>query len=213
MYKIILWDIDGVIIRHKSYFSEKLIIDGYNDPINILNEFRTTKLNELCDKGELDPLIAIKPFLKRIGWEYTCEEYFNAQYEYEDKYIDDKLLMKISHLRESGIRNYIATNQNYYRMNHLRKRLNVNSNFDGLFVSNKLNAVKKEDEYWRKILEEISNENKYIELKNIIFVDDMKENVKKANENGIPGIVIINEYDIGNILQKIEEKFLTTAST
>jgi len=46
MISAILWDIDGVLIRHKEYFDSKLIRDGYSDAKEILNEFRCTQLNE-----------------------------------------------------------------------------------------------------------------------------------------------------------------------
>ena len=201
MLKAILWDIDGVIIRHQDYFHTQLEKDNYYKPQEILNEFRTTKLNNACDQGLLDPLISIMPFLERIGWNKSSEEYFDKQYEYEDKYIDDSLIERIQLIRAKNIKCYIASNQNYYRKEHLIHRLNLNTKFDGFIFSYDLNAVKTEDKYWELLKEIMTRED--IRIHELLFLDDMETNTKKASEHGILSKIINTEDDINEVFMSL----------
>jgi len=46
MTKLVLFDIDGVIIRHKKYFSDTLSEDRYNNPGLILNRLYKSENNK-----------------------------------------------------------------------------------------------------------------------------------------------------------------------
>lgn len=205
MLKIMLWDIDGVIIRHKDYFSDQLQRDGYYNPVEILNEFRKTGLNESCDKGELDPIKSIKPFLDRIGWEKTCKEYFDAQYEYEDQYIDDNLIEDIQELRVGGVKSFITSNQNYYRMRHLIRRLKLNTKFDGMFFSNEFGSVKTDDVYWVEVIKKMEHHYSCYRKEDMLFLDDMESNIEQARRNGIKGKVISGLEDIEEVIKNIRK--------
>ncbi|MBZ0202794.1 MAG: hypothetical protein K8I03_07245 [Ignavibacteria bacterium] len=124
MYKVILFDIDGVLIRLPKYFSSVLEGNGYKDAANILDEYYTGGNNNSCLIGKSDPLISIKPYLDRIGWEFTPNEYFKQQYEYESGYADHFLLQKITAMRSNGLVCMTATDQDALRSKFLLDNLN-----------------------------------------------------------------------------------------
>ena len=133
MIKALIFDIDGVLILHKEWFPASLSNKKYNNPVAILSEFADGPLNQECDRGILDPLEAIKPFLKEIKWEYDSKYFFDKQYEFESQYIDFKILSMIKDLRQQSLKLYIGSNQNYYRKSFLINRMKLNEIFDESF--------------------------------------------------------------------------------
>jgi len=194
MLKAILWDIDGVIIRHNDYFSNQLERENYYQPREIINEFRCTSLNTACDAAKSDVLAEIKPFLDRIGWTGSCSEYFLRQYEYEERYLDFALIDEIQKIRERGIQCFIASNQNYFRKAHLVEKMKIYSNFDGAFFSCDIKAVKTENSYWECLLAELNKRE--IKPAEMLFLDDMLVNIEQADKFGIRGVLIGDRADI-----------------
>ncbi len=204
MIKAILWDIDGVIIRHVEYFDKQLTEENYHNPTEILREFRTTDINTLCDQGKMDPLKEIIPFLKKIGWTKSNTEYFDAQYQFEEQYIDYNLLRSIQKLRESGYKCYITSNQNYYRKDFLISQLEIEKNFDRHFFSYDIKAVKTENTYWDNLVEKLHYQEN-IASGNMIFLDDMACNINKAQEFRINTCEITSVGDIEKCIKALLE--------
>ncbi len=198
MVKAVLFDIDGVIIRHKEYYSRHLERIGYVEAAAVLDEFYSSGTNQECDRGLLDPLVAIVPFLKRMKFDKRSDEYFNAQYEIEKQYIDYKLLERIKSLRANGVRCFLATNQNTYRKVFLHSVLDVDNTFDYAFYSCDMYCVKPEKEYWEYILKYLE---KYRFLpEELLFLDDTAANVESAEKHGIRAKHIRTEKDIADAL-------------
>lgn len=201
MLKAILWDIDGVIIRHNDYFSNQLERENYYNPREIINEFRCTNLNTDCDADKLDVLEVIKPFLARIGWHGSTSDYFLQQYEYEEKYLDYALIADIQKIRAKGVQCFIASNQNYFRKAHLIEKMKIMENFDGAFFSCDLKAVKTDKIYWEFLLEELKI--KGINPAEMLFLDDMQVNLDQAKKLGVRGVQISDHADIVGVLNQI----------
>jgi FMN phosphatase YigB (HAD superfamily) len=206
MTKLVLFDLDGVIIRHKEYFSDSLSKDHYKNPGIILKRLYKSENNKKCDKGELNFFDYIKSFLDQIEWDKSIEDYLNLQYEFECQYIDKSLMERIKGIRSNEIRTGIASNQNQYRKRFLLKELDVVNVFDDYYFSSDIGFVKSENEFWEYVIRNLKD--KYKELKNedIIFLDDLVENTKKAKEFGINSYLIKSKKDIEEVLKKIEEK-------
>ncbi len=211
MIKAILWDIDGVIIRHVDYFDKQLKEENYHNPTENLREFRNTSINKQCDQGLIDPLEEIIPFLNRIGWKKSNTEYFDAQYQFEEQYIDYNLLRSIQKLRDTGYRCYITSNQNYYRKDFLLSKLEIEKNFNGHFFSYDIKAIKTENAYWDNLVEKLYNQEN-ITPENMIFLDDMKDNLNKAEEYGINTCEITSILDIENCMRNIFKESLEIIS-
>jgi FMN phosphatase YigB (HAD superfamily) len=206
MVKIVLFDIDGVIIRHEKLFSDTLCQDRYPNAGLVLNQLYKTDNNKKCDKGELDIFEYIKSYLDEINWDKSVEDYLKLQYEFESRFIDTQLLKNIRELKMNDIITGIASNQNQYRKGFLLENLDVSNVFDNYYFSSDIGYVKSEDKYWVYVINNLKN--KYYDLKNeeIMFLDDLEKNTNKAKEFGINSILIRCREDIDEIFRKIEER-------
>jgi len=214
MIKAILFDIDGVIIRHQNYFWETLSSENYSNPIITMSRLYKSDDNRKCDKGELDILDYIKPFLEKINWDKLAEDYLNLQYQYEYQFIDFELLSKINTIKSIGVKTFIASNQNHYRKKNLINMMDVDNVFSDYYFSCDIGYVKSENEYWDKVLKNINAKHGNIRNEEILFIDDMDKNTRKAEEFNLQTCLISCKNDIEEIIRKIEEgSGLTIAST
>jgi putative hydrolase of the HAD superfamily len=196
MVRAILFDIDGVIIRHGRFFESELSADEYRDPHRVITEFFQSEDCRRADKGLVHPFDAVRPYLDRIGWKGTSQEYFDRQHNYERQFIDHGLLARIKTLNEGAAKCYIASNQNVYRKEFLREALGVERAFSGAFFSSELKAMKPEDRYWDAVIESLCRELPGIEPGEILFLDDLAENVASAERRGIKTIWVRSLADI-----------------
>lgn len=196
MNKIILFDIDGVIIRTPVYFSSVLEENGYKDAVKILNEYYKGDGNISCLTGKSDPVVSIKPFLDRIDWEHPSLEYFKQQFEYESGYVDHKLLDKISKARSNGIVCISATDQDALRTEYLMDKLNFRNLFDHHFISNEIGYRKKDQEYWEHVILSVKSKFPDIDSPEILFCDDILSNIETASKTGINVMHIMSHDDI-----------------
>jgi FMN phosphatase YigB (HAD superfamily) len=208
MSKALIFDIDGVLILHKEWFPASLSNKKYINPVAILNEFSDGQLNQECDRGILDPLEAIKPFLKEMKWEYDSKYFFDRQYEFESQYIDFEILSQIKELRHQSLKVYIGSNQNYYRKEFLIDRMKLNEIFDELFFSCDLGYIKPENEYWISIMKQINHNNSRIDAGEILLLDDMIENLESAKRYGMKARQIKTRDDVIEVINTM--KSITT---
>lgn len=191
-YKIILFDIDGVLIRLPKYFSSVLEDIGYKDAVNILNVYYKGPGNTLCLTAKADPIISIKPFLDRLRWVHTPDEYFKQQFEYESGYVDQVLLQKIAGSRSKGIVCLTATDQDTLRSKYLLDNLNFRNIFDDNFISNEIGYLKKDEKYWEHVLGRIKIKYPDVEVHEILFCDDIISNIETASKTGINVMHVMN---------------------
>jgi putative hydrolase of the HAD superfamily len=196
----VLWDVDGVIIRHERKFRDTLSSEKYRKPAKVLEEFYATGVNEDCDKGSKDPVDAFKPFLDRIGWESSVERYLESQYAFERQYIDFSLLDRIQALRKRGFPCYLTTNQNRHRKEFIVDALGAEANFDGSFFSCDMGAVKQEKKYWDIVKSRLGEAHPGMLLKDLLLLDDLEDNILSAETNGIRGEIIGQASDIDSAL-------------
>jgi len=145
-------------------------------------------------------MIEIVPFLQRIGWKGTPKEYFIEQYEFESTYIDFGLIERIQILRKCGIKCYIASNQNYFRKAFLIRKMRLFSQFDGAFFSCDFGVTKPEKAYWERVVDQVRKYKPLIDIMDILFLDDMKENIESARSFGLKSIQIENSLDIERVI-------------
>jgi FMN phosphatase YigB (HAD superfamily) len=180
----LLFDIDGVLIRHKDYFSEHLEKNGYQNACKIIDSFYHSNINKDCDRGKLDPLKEIEPYLKNIKWKNSCNEFFIDQFKYETQYIDYDLLGYINDINTNRLPCYIASNQNQYRKRFLVDKLQIEKVFTKAFFSSDFGYIKPEMDYWDYMYKYLVTKDPMIKIDNIVFFDDMYENVESAKKYG-----------------------------
>lgn len=179
--KIILFDIDGVIIRPPCYFPEKLEKEyWYKNAKIIFNDF-FKKYNKDLTEWKKSIKKELLPYLKKINWEKGVNNFLKEVYNFESEYLDIRILEKVRELQSVGIKCYLATSQEKERWEYFLNELNFKSIFDGYFISNELWYRKEDINFWKKLLLKIPNINE----NEILFFDDSKENIKIAESIGI----------------------------
>jgi putative hydrolase of the HAD superfamily len=203
MFKVILFDIDGVLIRLPHYHSEVLQENGYKNAVKILDEFYSGEKNKLCNTAKKDPLYTIKPYLNKLGMDKTPEDFFLEQYDFEKNYLDLNLISKIQIIRNKDIKCFLATDQNFHRIDYLLNILKFKNYFDGYFVSCKIGYCKIDIEYWEIILKKLRLLVPGLNNSEILYLDDMEKNIENAKRFDIITSLIINEADIYESLKTL----------
>ena len=201
--KAILFDIDGVLIHYKEYFSATLSTTQFDNPVLHLNSYYHSSINQACDRGQKNPYIEIQPFLEKIDWKQTSKDFFEAQWNYEKDFIDWELLEKVNELHQCGVLLCIASCQNPYRKAFLVDKMNLKSIFTKMYFSCDIGFLKIENEYWKYVIDDLAKEG--IKVTDTVFFDDMESNVNKADENGIQGKVIRTREDVFQAIDEIRE--------
>ena len=177
MQKVLLLDIDGVIIKPRDKkFTERIVAD-FNVTQEDAQQFYTNALKPAL-LGEIDLADVLPAYLQKWNIDKTVDDLFEYWWAAEDN--DDKeLIGYVQQLRSTGVRVYLASDQEKNRAEYLMKR--YESLFDGAFISCRLGVKKSEPEFFRLILEDLNIDNP----STIQFWDDDETNTKIAKELGI----------------------------
>ena len=188
MNKIILLDLDGVVIRprHK-YFSDKFS-EEYNIPIEeILPFFR--KEYKLAAKGEVSVREVLPDYLNKWRWKVTVEEFLNYWFEGETT-LDENLLVEVGKLREQGIKVYLVSDNGRERANFVMEKVGLKNRFDGAFFSCDLGFTKNEQDFFKEILDKLK-----VNSDNIEYWDDDPVNIEVAKSAGIKNAKVYTSFE------------------
>ena len=105
--KIILFDIDGVIIRPPHYFWRELESLWYKNAEKILDDF-FRKENTACTDWKVDTEKSIVLYLQRMWWEKTTEVFFQEQFEFEAQFFDKSFTKIVKDLQDRDILCYFT---------------------------------------------------------------------------------------------------------
>jgi putative hydrolase of the HAD superfamily len=203
MIEALLFDIDGVLIWHENWFASILSKDKYYDAENIMTEYHRGEINKDCDKGLKDPIEEIKPFLKRIKWDYEAKDYLDMKFGYESQFIDYDMLAEIKKVKRTGIKVFVGSNQNHYRKAFLKRAMNIDEIFDDSYFSCDFGYVKPEKEYWDNVQERIYGKFGEMIPSKILFLDDMQCNIDSANNYGYQTKHVKKREDLISIISKV----------
>ncbi|MCK5490791.1 MAG: HAD family hydrolase [Candidatus Pacebacteria bacterium] len=187
--KVILFDIDGVLIRLSNYFSGELERKGYENAQEILTSFFEGSDNWECLEGKANSKEKIVPYLERIDWKGTGKDYFKKQFQFEKKYLDQNLISQIKKFRDQGIKCYLCTDQIKIRAEFLLNEMNFKNSFDGYFISCYIGYRKRHDEFWNYVMDKMEKEIKDVKPEEIVFFDDRQNNIDVAIKFGINAIL------------------------
>lgn len=90
---------------------------------------------------------------------------------------------------------YLLSNTNDLHLHHIRKNFSILENFQRLFLSYKIGAMKPDNEIYRFMLDELE-----IESEEILFIDDKLSNVKSALALGIDAVHFKSTNDLIKVL-------------
>jgi len=115
---------------------------------------------------------------------------------------DDQMLKYIQTLRQKGIKCYLATNNEKYRVKYLLDIVGLKNYFDGCFASCDLSYFKKEKGFWESVLKKLGN----VKRSGILLLDDDLVNVESAKAFGLRA----ESYKDFSLSQSIIDKNLNT---
>ena len=178
MIKAILFDVDGLVIEaRKQFFSEKLAEEqGISN--DVVTEFFRGNFKK-CTFGQADLKEEIAPFLPKWKWEGSVDELLTYWFESESTK-DEAVLDIVTALRDKGIKCFITTRQEKYRLEYLLENVGLKDYFDGAFCTCDIGYDKNDPEFYKYILKELN-----FEPSEILFFDDTQANVDTAQDLGI----------------------------
>jgi putative hydrolase of the HAD superfamily len=195
MIKTLLFDVDGVLVPHRLAFSKKLASD-HGVTREMTAPFFSEKLYS-CLIGTADLKEEIAPYLPQWGLTHSVDEFLAYWFEAE-KVVDHDLLASIARLREQGKLCYLATNQERYRTAYLLREMGFSDRFEGVFSSCIVGCLKTDPGFFEQVLRSL----KGTEADEILFWDDLPENVEVARQVGLQAEVYTNFADFSETMQR-----------
>lgn len=197
--KAIIFDADEMIIKREEYFSSKLSRE-YDIPEGKIMPFFRGEFQE-CLTGKADLKKAISPYLKDWGWKGTLEDLLGYWFASEQE-IDERVLEQINGLKSRGIKCYLATKQEKYRTEYLRKNLGFENIFDGIYSSCEMGYKKPDQKFFEYINDDLKNKEN-LKPEEIMFWDNEEANVLAANNVGWSGLVYKKFDDFQKVIQSV----------
>ncbi|MFH1611302.1 MAG: HAD family hydrolase [Patescibacteria group bacterium] len=201
-YKIILFDADGVTIDSNIMFSQKLESD-YGITSEKTGSFFKGVFQE-CMFGRADLKEELGKVIKDWGWTKSVDEMLKEWFDFEN--LPNKEMFElIKQLREDGVKCYLATNQEKYRGEYMRKEMHFDELFDGLFISAEVGYKKKDPRFFEEVYRELNqvSQNPGLLLNEkgqVLFIDNEEENIKSAKEFGIQTHLFTNINELKKVL-------------
>ena len=199
MIKIILFDVDGVIIPHKRRFSSNFSKE-FNVPIEKLSQFFENEF-QLCLIGKADLKKEIKKYFKHWNWEKSADELLEYWFDNENE-IDKKILESIKNLRDQGIKCFLSTNNEKYRADYILKNISLEKHFDGIFASGHIGHQKPQQNFWQAIYDMLGKPSK----QSVLCWDDDEKNIESAKKFGFQAELYTNYNDYKNKIKKYTNK-------
>ena len=97
--------------------------------------------------------------------------------------VDGEVLALVRELRASGVRVHLASNQRAERAEVMLHRLGYADEFDGLFLSHALGAVKPDPAFFRAVVDDLE-----VAPADLILVDDNAANIASAAGLGLGAV-------------------------
>ncbi|MBP9798450.1 HAD-IA family hydrolase [Candidatus Woesebacteria bacterium] len=184
-FEIALFDADGVVIApREKFFTDRLVEEcgvSPEDSMDFVKEFLMPSMTDKVDLREELPALLTK-------WEInkSVDEIFEFWWSGETK-IDYSVLNIVDQLKHSGVKTYLASDQEKNKAGYIMNTLGLIEHFDGAFLSFEMGFQKHDEGYWKKLLESLR-----VEPSRIIFWDDDQKNVDNAAAVGIVGRLYSN---------------------
>lgn len=183
MIQALLVDADGVAILAPEPFSRAYAREQGLDEAPFEQFFMTDFREAVAGRADLYKLLAKRSDVwgKHDDIPAFARRWFDAE-----NVPNLALVAEIKRLRETGLKVYLATNQEPHRAEYLRTVM-FPGVFDGMIVSCEVGATKPSHEYFEAAYEHVADEIAGIARDQIAFIDDSAKNVAAATEFGFVG--------------------------
>ncbi len=196
--KAVLFDSDGMLMIG-GMFSQHLARD-YQVHIEALNPFFKNEFKD-CLIGKADLKERIQKYLEPLGWQGSVDELLDYWFKSEHK-MDERILGEIQRIRDEGIKCYLATNQEKYRTEYIRKVMGLEQIMDEIFSSAEMGYKKPQEEFFKMILDRLSP----LRPDEIAYWDDSQENIEAARKLGIQAFHYKDFPEFEGQLHRLKER-------
>ncbi len=172
---VLIFDVDGVLVKPWGFFNT--LKREYPQIAPQTAEFFRGVFTD-CLVGKADLRDVLPPYLAKWGWPHSVDAFLQLWFETEQE-MDGRLLAAIDLARAEGIRCYVATNQERYRVHYMRVQMGLDSRFDGIYSSAQLGMKKPDVRFFQAITDDLG-----VAGGQVIFWDDSQANVDAARTNG-----------------------------
>lgn len=188
MINTIIFDIDGVVLHREMYFSERFSKE-FKIPIEKILPFFKNEF-QLCLIGKADLKNELNKYTKQWDWQRSVDELIHFWFENENK-IDQEILEIVKSLKDKGIKCYLSTDNEKYRVEYILNNLNLKKYFDGIFSSSEFGFSKSQQEFWSEIYKKLN----ILDKKEILVLDDDIININSANLFGFNSKLYFNKKE------------------
>ncbi|WP_420962738.1 HAD-IA family hydrolase [Brucella sp. IR073] len=191
-------DVDGVVIiqpEGREHWADNLERDLGVPVADLRREFFQPYWEEII-VGRTSMAECLAAALIKIAPEVHCEDLISYWFE-KDSHLDPVLLNDIAACRDSGLRVYLATNQEHMRAAYLIKGLGLARYVDGMFYSAALGCRKPQHRFYRAV-ETRTN----LKPSEILLIDDTLGNIEAAREAGWMAVHWTNKTSLPAILAR-----------
>jgi putative hydrolase of the HAD superfamily len=179
MIRAILFDVDQVLVNLGGKYFTVHLEEQYNIPQNVTAPFFEGEFMD-CIVGKKDLKEILPKYIEEWGWKGTLEELLHFWHTSEH-IVNEPLMEELTRYRGNGIKVYLATNQEKYRMEYILNEMGFRDIFDDAFASAHLGHRKPAKECFQSILQSLV----IFEPQDILFWDYLLENVEAAREVGL----------------------------
>lgn len=173
--EVIVFDADGVLIPPWG-FARYLQQHHPEIAPQTSSFFRGPFTDAIIGKADLREILP--DFLAQWAWPHSLDEFLTRWFEAE-KETNVELVAAIKRLREQGIRCYLATNQEQYRVAYMREQMGLGTLFDDIFSSCQIGCRKPDAAFYATVTAALA-----LPPQNILFFDDTQANVDAARASG-----------------------------
>lgn len=191
MTKIILFDLDGVLTLAEEVFSVIYSRSrGYD--VEPFTKFFTTEWSDFVT-GKKDLKQHIEDNNELWKWDGSPDELL--KYWFESVNIkNESLLTVVKNLRREGIKCYIATEQERYRTDYIR-RVMFKDEFDGIFSTAEIGYKKNNPRFFENLVNTLG-----ISAESIVYFDDSQSKLDAAKIVGLDSYLYTNVDDVERVV-------------
>lgn len=197
--KAVVFDADGVVINSPGYFSIQYEKE-FGVSNDIIQPFFKGRFTD-CVVGKADLKEELALLLDDWKWKGTVDELLNFWFKAEH-YINERVVKEIEALRKRGIKCYLGTQQEKYRMDYIKKEMGFERIFDKIYSSCDIGYEKTDKRFFEFIYNDL-NKAEDIKPEEIMFWDDKQSIVDVSKELGWRGYLYTNFDDFHKIISQI----------